>query len=105
MAQGRDTFVCDLTSSIILCTSELYSWYVNSLKRYDHPQFWTFNDLAEHVCDALHMVWWLELKSEVQYVTFNFHTRLYVLHKTNSTTSVMSMVNKDHQALLVQSTK
>jgi hypothetical protein len=53
----------------------------------------------EHVCDALHMVWWLELKNEVQYVTFNFHTHLYVLHKTNSTTNVMSMVNKDDWAL------
>lgn len=39
MAQGRDTFVCDLVSFIILCTSDLYSWYVNPLKRYDHPQF------------------------------------------------------------------
>jgi hypothetical protein len=25
MAQGKDTFVCDLMSSIILCTNELYS--------------------------------------------------------------------------------
>ncbi len=38
-AQGRDIFVCDLVSSIILCTGELYSWYVDLLKKYDHPQF------------------------------------------------------------------
>jgi len=81
MAQGRDTFVCDLVNSIILCINELYSWYVNPLKRYDHPQFWIFHDLAGHVCDALHMVWWLKLESEVQYVAFNFHTHLYMLHK------------------------
>ncbi len=37
MAQGRDTLVCDLMSSIILCTGEFYSWFVNMLKRYDHP--------------------------------------------------------------------
>jgi hypothetical protein len=65
MAQGKDTFVYDLVNSIILCTGELYSWYVDRLKRYDHPQFWTFNDLTKHVCDDLHMVWWLEPKNEV----------------------------------------
>ncbi len=53
MAQCKDTFVCDLVSSIILCNN---AWCVDPLKKYDHPQFWTFNDLGEHVCDALHMV-------------------------------------------------
>jgi hypothetical protein len=32
MAQGKDTFVCDLVSFIILCTDELYSSYVDPLK-------------------------------------------------------------------------
>jgi hypothetical protein len=33
-AQGRDTFVCDLVTFIILCTNDLYVMYVDPLKRY-----------------------------------------------------------------------
>jgi len=51
------------------------------------------------------MVWWLELESQVQYAAFNFHTYLYMLHKTNSTIGVMFMVTKDDYALSIQSIK
>ncbi len=46
LAQGRDTFVYDLVTSIILCTTDLYVIYVDPLKRYEHPQFAMFNDLV-----------------------------------------------------------
>jgi hypothetical protein len=61
--------------------------------------------LVEHACYALHMVWRLEPESQVQYATFNFHTRLYMLHETNSTIGVMYMVTKDDYAFLVQFAK
>ncbi len=52
-----------------------------------------------HICDALHMVWWMELENQVEYGTFKFHTHLYMLHKKNSTMSVMFMVTKDNGQL------
>jgi hypothetical protein len=37
LAQGRDTFVYDLVTFIILCIGDLYAIYVDPLKRYEHP--------------------------------------------------------------------
>jgi hypothetical protein len=96
MAQAKDTFVYDFVTSIRLCTTNLYSWCIDPLKRYGQPQFQTFNNLVHHIYDALHMVWWMELVNQVEYATFKFHIHLYMLHKKNSTMSVMFMVTKDN---------
>jgi len=39
MAQAKDTFVYDFVTSITLCTTNLYSWCIDPLKRYEQPQF------------------------------------------------------------------
>jgi hypothetical protein len=105
MAQAKDTFVYDFVTSIKLCTTNLYSWCIDPLKRYEQPQFQTFNKLVHHICDALHMVWWMGLENQVEYYTFKFHTHLYMLHKENSTMNVMVMVTKDNWAITMQFAK
>ncbi len=37
--QGRNTFVQDLMTSIIVITIDLYAMHMEPFKRYDHPQF------------------------------------------------------------------
>lgn len=39
MAYDKVKFVWDFVISIISCISDLYVWYINMLKRYDHLQF------------------------------------------------------------------
>jgi hypothetical protein len=94
MAQGRNTFVYDLVIKMILCTNDLYAMHIDPLKKYDHPQF-AYSMTWCTMCDVLHMVWYLEPHTIVEYVTFQFHGQiLFMLHKTCPTTGVMSMVTK-----------
>jgi len=62
LVKGRNTFVCDLVTFIIIYT-------INLKKRYDHPYFQTFNDLANNSCDVLHMVQYLGWQTQVQYAS------------------------------------
>jgi hypothetical protein len=54
-----------------------------------------FNDLVQNVCDVLHMVWYLESQTNVEYVANQFHGHLLMLHKTYAITGVVFMVIKD----------
>jgi hypothetical protein len=94
LAQGIDTFVYDLVIEMILCINDLYAMYIDPLKKYDHPQF-AYSMTWCTMCDVLHMVWYLEPHTIVEYVTFQFNGQiLFMLHKTCPTTGVMSMVTR-----------
>ncbi len=92
--QGKDTFVYDLVIGMILCTNDLYVMYIDPLKKYDHPQF-AYSMTWCTMCDVLHMVWYLEPHTIVEYATFQFNGQiLFMLHKTCPTIGVMSMVTR-----------
>jgi hypothetical protein len=105
LVSGRNTVVCNLVNSLLLYIIELFAMYLNTLQRYDQSQFQTFKNLANNVCDILHMVWYLEPQTQIEYATFWFNYHLFMLHKTCHVTRLVSMVSRDDWALAFQFVK
>jgi hypothetical protein len=104
LASRRNTFVCNL-NSLILYIIELYAMYLNTLQRYDQSQFQTFKNMANNMCNILHMVWYLEPQTQIEYTSFRFNHHLFMLHNTCHVTRLLSMVSRDDWALAFQFVK
>jgi hypothetical protein len=64
-------------------------------KRFLSQHFTIFHGLVEHAHDHLPLTWWIELVFCIQYDAFDFGGRLYMLHTTNATIRITSMVSKE----------
>ncbi len=69
--------------------------YCEVEKRFCLPHFIFFLELVEDCNDALFLTRWIEPTTHIQYVSFYFGGKLYMLHATNSTTGIVSMETKE----------
>lgn len=76
-AQGCDTFICDQGFQFVKL-SKLFNMYCDIKKIYSLDHFSLFLELVDHFNDALCLIWWKELASQIEYATF-LCGRLYVL--------------------------
>jgi hypothetical protein len=63
--------------------------------KFSPKHFSLFLKLFEHINDKLCLIWWKEPTSQVEYVAFFIGGKLYMLHVTNLTTSVVNLVSKE----------
>jgi hypothetical protein len=89
------SFFCVFVTSIkmvemeflIICCEPSIRFFLNHFKKnlelVDHCKYYFF-------C----LTWWKEFTSYIDYATLFLEGQLYILHATNSTNSVMNMVNK-----------
>ncbi len=75
-AQGCDTFICDQGFKFVKL-SNLFNMYCEIKKIYSLDHFSLFLELFDHFNDALCLIRWKELASQIEYATF-LCGRLYV---------------------------
>ncbi len=90
-----------LLSSLV---NQTYKKCIVSLRPSFPPKrFSLFLKLFEHINDKLCLTWWKEPAYQVEYVAFFIGGKLYMLHVTNRTTCVVSLVSKEAWVEIVTS--
>jgi hypothetical protein len=80
-AQTQDAFICDFVAIVKSCQGDLYRMHCNEKTRYGHNVFGQNLDIVDHRNDVLDHVWVTKPSLGIEYGTFQFYERTYMLYK------------------------